>query len=67
MNNNSFKMDNLRKLREKKNMLRDALAPYFKFIPSNDYDGCCATSLTLQFDTEEEAKRIVEEYESAKA
>ncbi len=45
-------------LREKKNMLRDALAPYFKFIPSNDYDGCCATSLTLQFDSAEEAERI---------
>lgn len=45
-------------LREKKNMLRDALAPYFKFIPSNDYDGCCATSLTLQFDSAEEAEKI---------
>ena len=55
------KLDDIVKdLREKKNMLRDALAPYFKFIPSNDYDGCCATSLTLQFDTEEEAKRITE-------
>ncbi|MBR2042917.1 MAG: aminotransferase class V-fold PLP-dependent enzyme [Clostridia bacterium] len=45
-------------LREKKNMLRDALAPHFKFIPSNDYDGCCATSLTLQFDSAEEAEKI---------
>lgn len=45
-------------LRKNKKLLMEALAPYFKFIPSNDLEGCCATSLTLQFDTAEEAERI---------
>lgn len=47
-------------LRRNKKMLAALLAPHFKFIPSNDPEGDCGTTMTLQFDTEEEAIRFEE-------
>ncbi|MBE7043633.1 MAG: DegT/DnrJ/EryC1/StrS family aminotransferase [Ruminococcaceae bacterium] len=43
-------------LRKNKQRLMDALSPYFKFIPSNDKEGDCGMTLTLQFDSAEEAQ-----------
>ncbi len=47
-------------LRANKKKLMELLAPHFKFIPSNDPEGDCATAMTLQFDTAEEAERFAE-------
>ena len=45
-------------LRKNKKIFMNLLAPRFKFIPSNDPDGDCATTLTLIFDTVEEAENF---------
>ena len=47
-------------LRRNKKRLAELLAPHFRFIPSNDPEGDCGTTMTLQFDTEEEAIRFEE-------
>lgn len=47
-------------LRRNKKKLMELLAPHFKFIPMNDPEGDCATTLTLQFDAAEEAERFAE-------
>ena len=47
-------------LRANKKRLMEELAPYFEFIPSNDPEGDCATTLTLKFSSEEDASRISE-------
>ncbi len=47
-------------LRRNKKKLMELLASHFKFIPSNDAQGDCATTLTLQFDTAEEAEWFAE-------
>lgn len=47
-------------LRKNKKLLMEALSSYFRFIPSNDSEGDCATTLTLSMDLTEEAKAIVE-------
>lgn len=39
-------------------LLQQALADTFRFRPSNDPEGDCGISLTLQFDTAEEAKKV---------
>ena len=36
------------------------LSPYYKFIPSNDPEGDCSTTLTLKFGSEEEARKVKE-------
>jgi len=41
-----------------RNKLVEALDGKFKIAPSNDWDGDCATTLALQFDTEEEARKV---------
>jgi dTDP-4-amino-4,6-dideoxygalactose transaminase len=43
-------------LRRVKKTIMDALKDDYKFNPSNDIDGDCATTLTFLFDTVEEAK-----------
>ena len=45
-------------LRKHKKTIMDALKNDYKFIPSNDSEGDCATTLAFLFDTEEEAKRF---------
>lgn len=42
--------------RKNKKYLMDELADVCKFIPSNDLEGDCATTLAVQFDTEAEAR-----------
>lgn len=50
----------LEDLRKNKKLLMEALSSHFKFIPLNDEKGDCATTLTLAFDSAEEAKRLKE-------
>ena len=50
-------------LRENKKKLKKALADLCKFIPSNDEDGDCATTLAIDFDTVEKAKSFAEKCE----
>ncbi|MBE7053475.1 MAG: DegT/DnrJ/EryC1/StrS family aminotransferase [Ruminococcaceae bacterium] len=50
-------------LRKNKKLLMEEIAPYFDFVPSNDKDGECSTTLTLKFKSEEEAKRVSEKSE----
>ena len=47
-------------LRKNKKLLKEALAPYFKFIPANDPEGECSNALTLQFSSPEEANDYFE-------
>lgn len=43
-------------LRKNKKYMMDQLKGYCKFIPSNDIEGDCATTLALQFESEEDAR-----------
>lgn len=43
-------------LRKNKKYMMDQLNGYCKFIPSNDIEGDCATTLALQFESEEDAR-----------
>lgn len=43
-------------LRKNKKYMMDQLEGYCKFIPSNDIEGDCATTLALQFESEEDAR-----------
>ena len=43
-------------LRKNKKYMMDQLEGYCKFIPSNDVEGDCATTLALQFESEEDAR-----------
>lgn len=43
-------------LRKNKKYMMEQLAGYCKYIPSNDIEGDCATTLALQFESEEEAR-----------
>ncbi len=43
-------------LRKNKKYVMDALADVAKFIPSNDIEGDCGTTLAFQFETEEKAR-----------
>ena len=52
--------DILTDLRRNKRLLMDALASDFKFVPSNDLEGDCGTTLALAFDTAEEATAFAE-------
>lgn len=47
-------------LRKNKKLLIERLANDFKFIPLNDADGDCSTTLTVVFNNTEEAKAFVE-------
>ncbi len=47
-------------LRKNKKALMEKLSPYYNFIKSNDPDGECSTTMTIQFSSKEEAKRISE-------
>ncbi len=47
-------------LRKNKKYLMDQLADVCKFIPSNDIEGDCATTLAVQFDSEEAARKFAE-------
>ncbi len=47
-------------LRKNKKMLMEELKQYFEFIPSNDADGDCSTTLTLKFNSEAEARNLAE-------
>lgn len=49
----------LEDLRKNKKYMMDKLNGYFKFIPSNDIDGDCGTTLAFQFESEEDARRFV--------
>ena len=46
----------LKDLRKNKKYMMDQLKGYCKFIPSNDIEGDCATTLALQFESEEDAR-----------
>ena len=46
----------LKDLRANKKYLMELLAPHFAFAPSNDIEGDCGTTLSLKFDTIEEAQ-----------
>lgn len=50
-------------LRKNKKLLMKELAPYFEFVPSNDFSGECSTTLTLKFKSEQEAIRVSENSE----
>ncbi len=50
----------LEDLRRNKKLLMEELSPYFNFIPTNDSEGDCSTTLTLKFKSEEEAIRVAE-------
>ncbi|MBQ6898302.1 MAG: DegT/DnrJ/EryC1/StrS family aminotransferase [Clostridia bacterium] len=41
-------------LRKNKRLLKEYLAPYCRFTPSNDEEGDCGVALSIEFDTEEE-------------
>lgn len=41
-------------LRKNKRMMKELLAPYCRFAPSNDEDGDCGVVLSLEFDTEQQ-------------
>ena len=43
-------------LRKNKKYMMNQLEGYCKFIPSNDIEGDCATTLALQFESEEDAR-----------
>lgn len=43
-------------LRRNKKYLMDALSDICKFIPSNDIEGDCGTTIAFQFETEEQAR-----------
>ena len=45
-------------LRKNKKYLMSALKNDCRFIPSNDAEGDCATTLAIQFDSEDEARRF---------
>lgn len=45
-------------LRKNKKYMMDQLEGYCKFIPSNDVEGDCATTLALQFESEEDARNF---------
>jgi len=47
-------------LRKNKKLLIERLSKHFRFIPLNDADGDCSTTLTVVFDSTEEAKAFVE-------
>lgn len=47
-------------LRKNKKLLMNALSSYFDFIPSNDSEGDCSTTLTVRFESTEKAKAFVE-------
>ena len=47
-------------LRNNKKLLMEELSSCFKFIPSNDPDGDCSTTLTLKFRSEKEARKVKE-------
>lgn len=48
----------LHDLRKNKAALMEALKDICRFIPSHDLSGDCGTTLALQFDTEEQARRF---------
>ena len=50
----------LSSMRENKKYLMERLADVCRFVPSNDIDGDCATTLALRFDSAEEAARVAE-------
>ena len=55
------KMDTiLGDLRRNKKTLMDALSSDYKFIPSYDIEGDCATTIAFRFDSEEDARRFAE-------
>jgi len=45
-------------LRRNKKYMMDKLAPYCKFVPSNDAEGDCATTLALMFDDAQKALAV---------
>ena len=45
-------------LRKNKKYMMEQLAGICRFIPSNDIDGDCGTTLALQFESEEQARRF---------
>ena len=47
-------------LRKNKKYMMDQLADVCKFIPSNDIEGDCATTLAVQFDSEGAARKFAE-------
>jgi len=49
----------LEDLRRNKKYMMDNLEGVFKFIPSNDIAGDCGTTLAIQFESEEDARRFV--------
>ena len=49
----------LEDLRRNKKYMMDELEGIFKFIPSNDIEGDCGTTLALKFESEDDARRFV--------
>lgn len=49
-------------LRKNKKYLADALAGECRFIPSNDEEGDCATTLAIQFENAQKARSFAERY-----
>lgn len=48
-------------LRKNKKYMMDKLAPFCDFVPSNDIEGDCGTTLALRFDTIEKARAFSED------
>ena len=48
-------------LRKNKKYMMDKLAPFCDFVPSNDIEGDCGTTLALRFDTIEKARTFAED------